>query len=561
MNHQLDLTVLSELIRSTQTINNHMTLNELIKISSKIQKIIINNDNIHCVLKLIANLLKFQFVINSDNKCFDFDIDKLITYIFGNIDEPTNLGILMSNPIETKNDSLIVESYNERKINILDGDIISLVNIYCSKKINAPYKAIKLINYTGIHKNSSYIPVLIFLIETKNINSLKIFYNNFLEINKKIIQHNHSTKIINQDIRNYNEKIKNMKRIFLEFYAINDEIKDIKIPINSYHCINTFASNINKESFNEVITQTERNIITLSDDILNNILNIAINHNEHTFIHNIIKIIKIPSPEIIISLNLYFTKFKYNTVFTNIYNGVCVNCNNIIKNNVISIDDRKNIMCMISKKIQSISYRHINNQLISDYERQNINTKWLEFINILDNNKFDIIVDGANLGYTNSKENNNINIKFILNIINNIIINTNKKILLILHQRHTQKIKQLIIPNNIINNLLIYITPNNVNDDWFWLYASIHSVSYIISNDQSRDHGCMVAYQNEIKKWNQVYQIPININDKFNPNYLYSVINSINTINPGIFINNDKLHIVVNSNNTSSNCICVDINI
>ena len=36
MNHQLDLTVLSELIRSTQTINNHMTLNELIKISSKI---------------------------------------------------------------------------------------------------------------------------------------------------------------------------------------------------------------------------------------------------------------------------------------------------------------------------------------------------------------------------------------------------------------------------------------------------------------------------------------------------------------------------------------------
>ena len=97
-----DLTVLSELIRTTQIINNHMNPKELINISSKIQKIIINDDNIHCILKLIANLLKFQFVINSDNKCFNFDIDKLITYIFGNIEEPTNLGVLISSKNDTK---------------------------------------------------------------------------------------------------------------------------------------------------------------------------------------------------------------------------------------------------------------------------------------------------------------------------------------------------------------------------------------------------------------------------------------------------------------------------
>ena len=45
-------------------------------------------------------------------------------------------------------------------------------------------------------------------------------------------------------------------------------------------------------------------------------------------------------------------------------------------------------MNKIHKKITTISYRHDNYQLISVNEKKLINDKWNEFLNLLDNNKF-----------------------------------------------------------------------------------------------------------------------------------------------------------------------------
>ena len=157
-----------------------------------------------------------------------------------------------------------------------------------------------------------------------------------------------------------------------------------------------------------------------------------------------------------------------------------------------------------------------------------------------------------NLGYINSKGTSDINIKFIQSTIINIISRTNKKILLILHQRHINKIKQFKIPSNILINFNIYITPTYVNDDWFWLYASLHKKAFILSNDQSRDHGCMISYQIEIKKWIQTYQIKINSNGLYS-DIIYASKNAI--ISSGIYLSDEIIHII-----TDTICMCIHIN-
>lgn len=73
-----NLKIISELINFTNSVNNSIEPNELIRISNTIHAIKIDLHNISCILKLIANLVKFEFVINSDNSCFDFNIPKLI---------------------------------------------------------------------------------------------------------------------------------------------------------------------------------------------------------------------------------------------------------------------------------------------------------------------------------------------------------------------------------------------------------------------------------------------------------------------------------------------------
>jgi hypothetical protein len=58
------------------------------------------------------------------------------------------------------------------------------------------------------------------------------------------------------------------------------------------------------------------------------------------------------------------------------------------------------------------------------------------------------------------------------NYINKILNKINKYTLLIIHDRHQQKIKQLNINNKY---LVIYYSPQFVDDDLFWLYSSIYS--------------------------------------------------------------------------------------
>ena len=333
-----------------------------------------------------------------------------------------------------------------------------------------------------------------------------------------------------------------MKKKINKILNINEELSKINIKNNSAEKISSILLFDNND-FKEHIIYNEKILITIPNNIIKDIILLAINYNDDLFINDIILNINIPTNELISILNIYFSRKNYEYIYSNINDGICACCNNLLQCSIISNEDRENIMIRIDDKIRSISQRHDNKLYLNKIEKQLIINKWDEYLKLLENNDFDIVIDGANLGYINTK-NNDINIKLIQSTINEIILKNNKKILLIIHQRHINKIKHL----SFHENVTIYATSNNVNDDLFWLYASIYCKCFILSNDQSRDHGYMVSYQVEIKKWISAYQIKMN-----NLSLIYTNKQSI--IAPGININDNVIHIILNMNKN----ICVHI--
>ena len=479
--------MISDYIKYTNSDDNNS--NEILKIIDIINKIEITDDNIHCLLKLISNLIKNNYYI-----C----IDRFINYIIDN--------------------------------KLLEGDIISLINIYTSSEYNNIDKSLKLIDDYNIHKTSSYIPIFKNLILNKDYNKLKNFYKQYNIQNEIIVNKNIEIKEYNNEIRLYNDKIRLLKKKINEINIINEELKTFDYYNNDIYY---------NDNLYEIKHKCELNLIDITNDIIKEILLLAIDNNDDEFINEILLDIKNPSLDIITVLKIYFTKNNYEYIYTDIKNNKCLCCNNIIPKIIISDEIRFKIMNKISEKILSVSTRYNSNLKLTKIEKDIISNKWLNFQNILKNNKFDIIIDGANLGYLNIKHFNDINYNLIYSTIKNIQSKTNKKILLIIHQRHTINIK-------FIPNIEIYITPNNLNDDWFWLYASLYNKAYILTNDLSRDHGYMIAYQNEIKKWINFYQINITDNIDIKDNIVI----------PGTYISDNIIHII-NNENLSFNALCI----
>jgi proteinaceous RNase P len=119
------------------------------------------------------------------------------------------------------------------------------------------------------------------------------------------------------------------------------------------------------------------------------------------------------------------------------------------------------------------------------------------------NSDIDIVIDGANVGYFNNRPNkgNSINFKQIDNIRTE-LTKMGNNVVIILHKRHTKEMTkfQNMLYNNWIKNNQVYITPVGINDDIFWLYTSLYSSAYIITNDRMRDHHFNIDY-NKIVKW------------------------------------------------------------
>ena len=480
-----------------QTDNELIDKNDLIIIINYLNDINISTNNLHLILKLISNIIYYPDLISDTNLKINIDLNILIA-TFDDI--------------------------------LTDGHIISLVKIYCSVVYSNPTIAIELINKYTVHKTSSYIPIFEYLLKSKDYELIKKLYAQFSNANIQIIKSNRLIKESNYKTRLYNENIKLLKLKYTEINTIINTLKDIQLVDNPYinHIIEKFP-------IIELKHQTEQNLIIISPTIYYDLLDIAIQYSDDKLILNILKNINIIDIQLLPIVYRYYVKHQC-TVLKSI--NVCSCCNQSLKLEIINDNVRQDIIDLLTEKILEVNHRTDNGLIINQKEILNIKHRFIELNNLLINYDFNMVIDGGNVGFYNTMNSGELNINYLNKIINKIIKKTDKYILLIIHQRHQSKIKQLYNSEY----LKILFTPFNLDDDLFWLYATLYSKAFIFTNDMARDNSCMIGYQTEIKQYLAHYQIKQNMDIDF------TTINKYNLVTNQIMIFGDRIHIKLDSN-------------
>eukprot|EP00960_Hanusia_phi_P014354 423812-Hanusia_phi.AAC.2 len=122
---------------------------------------------------------------------------------------------------------------------------------------------------------------------------------------------------------------------------------------------------------------------------------------------------------------------------------------------------------------------------------------WLE-----KNGPWDVIVDGANVGYYGQSGDQRRELVLNYLQIDRVIRSLQKReqgvrVLLVLHAQHIKKARHsadaLRMVERWLSEGIIYVTPAGMNDDWFWIYAGLWSTArlkstMIVSNDGMQDH-------------------------------------------------------------------------
>jgi len=132
---------------------------------------------------------------------------------------------------------------------------------------------------------------------------------------------------------------------------------------------------------------------------------------------------------------------------------------------------------------------------------------------------FDIVVDGANVGYY--KQNyagapTHVDYQQIQQMLFYLTTVRHLKPLLVLHCRHVdennmpsgiegEKIKQLV--SSWRHSGLLYATPRGLNDDWFWLFAAVKYGCKVVTNDEMRDHHFQLLSPRWFSRWKERHQV------------------------------------------------------
>ena len=477
------MNTLSNYVKLTSSITSN---DNLINIINYINQIDINIDNLNLILKIISNI-----VFNHSIK-IQIDIEMLI------------------------------DKFNDM---LDDGHVICLIKIYSTPVYSNPIYAINLLNKYNVHKTSSYLPIFNHLIAINSDQLIIELYMQLIEQNNRIIESNRQIKIYNYKARLYNQNISILKNKYLEIESIINIIKDINIESNPFVCKNIDI----KLPFGELKYKTEQNLIQL-DNQLEYILTTAIKLSNKNIIDHVIKNYIINDKNLLLILKA----FEHHTITTLNIQNTCDCCGQKLYNNILTNEEHTQILKLLTDKILKTNHRTDNGIIIEKKELLNIKNKYDELQLLLNTIDFNIIIDGGNLGLSNQSD-NEINIGFMRKIINKLLTN-DKPILLIIHQRHHKKIKQLNINNCLLK---ILFTPHKLDDDLFWLYAAINAKAFILTKDQARDNSCMISYQTEIKKFLKYYQINTdNLIDiskyKINENSLIMI--------------DDKIHIKLDTN-------------
>lgn len=131
------------------------------------------------------------------------------------------------------------------------------------------------------------------------------------------------------------------------------------------------------------------------------------------------------------------------------------------------------------------------------------------------NEKIDIVIDGANVGYYRSVYTDapqSVDYRQIDSVVNH-FLRRKKRVLLFLHQRHFEEPLLPPYAKDIVQKWnkeqVLYRTPFGFNDDWFWMHAALWSGrdTLVISNDEMRDHHFQMLAHRYFLHWKERHQI------------------------------------------------------
>jgi pentatricopeptide repeat protein len=239
-----------------------------------------------------------------------------------------------------------------------------------------------------------------------------------------------------------------------------------------------------------------------------------------------------------ISTNQELLKLVINTfnatqmypIYNN-YNARCNICNNNLTKQYLDSDDR----IKIKNELLVAHSNSVKNLMIF---QEWLNKTIINYETVADTI---YIIDGGNVGHSIGGEFTFNPILKIIDLLNNSVVNKPFLILLVLHQKHFKKYKKEIAELDN-NNIIVYKTPYNENDDIYWMFASfIFNYNFIITNDQLRDHHVNKLDETLFKRWKSSTLITYDLEKLYFPNK-YSV--GIQKSNQGYhipFIKNDIL--------------------
>jgi len=138
-----------------------------------------------------------------------------------------------------------------------------------------------------------------------------------------------------------------------------------------------------------------------------------------------------------------------------------------------------------------------------------------------DHSGYDVVIDGANVGYYKQNYANapkHVDYDQIDSMVQH-FSNRKKKILLVLHERHFD---QRLMPNwarplkeKWTKSGILYCSPTGSNDDWFWMHAALWSGrgAMVVSNDEMRDHHFQWMAYRSFLRWKERHQVRFSFGD------------------------------------------------
>lgn len=150
---------------------------------------------------------------------------------------------------------------------------------------------------------------------------------------------------------------------------------------------------------------------------------------------------------------------------------------------------------------------------------QNRSQSFQQFKKAIDSFDYDVVIDGANVGFSTSNRREASQTPFSLRISDiqsavDSFLDQHKRPLVILHNYHIRHLKrfqpqQLAVLDELQANRMLYYVQQGSNDDWYWLYASLRRPHcFLLSNDQMRDHLFQAEHEEQLlRKYREETQI------------------------------------------------------